>query len=94
MSHEDLGSEWVARPLAELKEEMKKPDSYASKTGWEETTYPLSNGDFVYVEPVSADCSIHWEINQKGIIIGYQAKGKGCKWQGPDSIIKTKTRGW
>ena len=79
MSLEDLSRDWIARPLSELKQEMKSPDSYASKIGWKETTYPLANGNFVYVEPVSADCSVHWEINQGGIIIGYQAKGNGCK---------------
>jgi len=94
MSLEDLSREWIARPLSELKEEMKSPDSYASKIGWKETTYPLANGDFVYVEPVSADCSVHWEISENGIIIGYQAKGNGCnRGGGPDkSIINTKTK--
>jgi hypothetical protein len=94
MSLEHLGRDWITRPLSERKEEMKSPDSYASKIGWKETTYPLANGNFVYVEPVSTDCSVHWEINQSGIIIGYQAKGNGCKQgKGPDnSIIKTKIR--
>jgi hypothetical protein len=93
MSLEDLGRHWIARPLSELKQEMKSPDSYASKIGWKETTYPLSNGNFVYVEPVSADCSVHWEINQSGIIVGYRAKGNGCKGGGHDnSVIKTQTR--
>ncbi len=94
MSHEDLSSQWIARPLAELKEKMKDPDSYASKTGWKETTYPLSNGDYVYVEPINADCFIHWEVNPKDIIIGYQAKGESCKWKGPDSITRTQIRNW
>jgi hypothetical protein len=94
MSLEDLSRYWIARPLSELKQEMKSPDSYASKIGWKETTYPLPNGNFVYVEPVSADCSVQWEINQGGIIIGYQAKGKGCpRGRGPDnSIIKTPSK--
>jgi len=78
-SLEDLSRNWIDRPLSELKQEMKSPDSYASKIGWKETTYPLANGNFVYVEPVSADCSVHWEINQTGIIIGYRAKGNDCK---------------
>jgi hypothetical protein len=95
MSLEDLGRYWIARPLSDLKEEMKSPDSYASKIEWKETTYPLSNGNFVYVEPVSADCSMHWEINQSGIIVGYQAKGKGCKrGEGPNNgIINNQKRG-
>ena len=93
-SLEDLSRDWIARPLSELKQEMKSPDSYASKIGWKETTYPLANGNFVYVEPVSADCSVHWEINQSGIIIGYHAKGNDCKQsEGPDNrIINTHIR--
>jgi hypothetical protein len=79
MTVEEHTGEWIARPLSELKEEVKKPDSYASRIGWKETTYPLVNGDFVYVEPVFADCAVHWEVNPKGIIIAYQAKGKGCE---------------
>lgn len=86
---EDVGRDWIARPLSELKQEMKSPDSYASKIGWKETTYPLRNGDFVFVEPVSADCSVDWQINQNGIIIGYEAKGDGCKrGDGPDNSIR------
>ena len=54
--------------MTELKQEMKSPDSYASKIGWKETTYPLPNRNFVYIEPVSADCSVHWEVNEGGII--------------------------
>src|SRR5512135_1365765 len=95
MSIEDLSRDWIAKPLSELKQEMKSPDSYASKIGWKETTYPLANSNFVYVEPVSVDCSVHWEISQSGIIIGYQAKGNGCKQVGVSddhNIIKQKIR--
>jgi hypothetical protein len=96
MSLENRGNEWVARPLSELKQEMKSPDSYASKIGWKETTYPLANGDYAYVEPLSADCSIHWEVNQSGIIIGYKAKGEGCKkGKGTStSILRARTSEW
>jgi len=79
MSLEDLSREWITRPLAELKQEMKSPDSYASKIGWKDTTYPLPNGNFVYIQPASNDCYVHWEVNQGGTIIGYQFKGNGCK---------------
>jgi hypothetical protein len=82
ISIEEHSNEWVARPLAELKQEMKRPDSYASKIGWKEATYVLANGNFVYIEPISADCSVYWEINSGDIIIGYTAKGIGCD-QGP-----------
>jgi hypothetical protein len=92
MSLEDLTRDWIARPLSERKQEIEKPDSYASKIGWKETVYPLANRNFVYVEPISADCSVHWEINETGIIVGYRAKGTGCKQTGPDRITDIKTR--
>lgn len=93
LSLEDHSREWIARPLSELKEKMKSPDSYASKIGWKETTYPLPNRNFVYIEPVSADCSVHWEVNEGGIIIGYKAKGNGCKQgEGPGSITDLQIR--
>ncbi len=95
MSSRDLSGSWVARPLSELKQEMKRPDSYASKIGWKETTYPLANGNFVYVEPVGADCSVHWEVNQSDIIVGYQVKGNGCRQEGVSedyNIIKTRMK--
>ncbi len=93
LSLEDLSREWITRPLAELKQEMKRPDSYASKIGWQETTYPLANRNFVYVQPVSEECSVHWEVNEGGIIIGYRAKGKGCnRPAGPDTITNVPQR--
>jgi len=75
---EELSSEWIARPLQELKQAMKSPDSYASKIGWQEKTYPLANGYYAFVEPISPDCSIHWSVNQRDIIVDYRAKGSGC----------------
>ncbi len=92
MSVEDRSRDWITRPLSELKQEMKRPDSYASKIGWKETTYPLANGNFVYVEPVSVDCSVHWKISQSGIIIGYQAKGTGCKQEGVSDDYKMSSK--
>jgi hypothetical protein len=70
--------EWVARPLSALKQSMKSPDSYASKVGWKETTYPLANGNSVFIEPVSKGCSIHWEVSPRGTIIGFKIED-GCK---------------
>ncbi len=85
ISVEDLSNEWIARPLSELKQAMKSPDSYASKIGWEEKTYPLANGYFAYVEPISPDCSIHWSVNQRDIIVDYRAIGSGCQRARPES---------
>lgn len=69
---------WISRPLSELKIAMKSPDSYASKVDWDETTYQLANGYYIFVEPFSKDCFIHWKINPRDIIIGYFVKGVGC----------------
>ena len=82
--------EWITRPLSELKQTMSRPDSYASKIGWKETTYQLANKNYVFVEPMSADCSVHWEVNPEDIIVGFRAKGSGCE-QVPDNFIQTLT---
>ncbi|HTZ16901.1 MAG TPA: hypothetical protein VMB78_00520 [Dissulfurispiraceae bacterium] len=74
----DHCNEWISRPLSELKQAMKNPDAYASKTNWDETSYPLAKGYFVFVEPFNEDCLIHWKINPRDIIIGYFTEGKGC----------------
>ncbi len=88
-TREDRMTSWITRPLSELKQEMNRPDSYATKVGWKESTYQLANGNVVYIEPVSIDCSVHWEINQGGIIIGYQVKG--CKQrEDTNNIINTR----
>lgn len=75
----EYAKNWIARPLTELKQAMKSPDSYASKIGWKETTYPLANGNSVYVEPLSENCSIEWEISPRGTIIRYRAVGSVCE---------------
>jgi hypothetical protein len=75
---DEHSSSWISRPLSELKQAMKSPDSYASKIEWDETTYPLANGYYIFVEPFSKDCFIQWKINPRHIIIGYFASGKGC----------------
>jgi len=81
---------WIARPVEELKQSVKKPDSYASKIGWKETSYPLANGNSVYVEPVGENCTINWEISPRGTIINYKALGEGCKQgQDPNSFMRT-----
>ena len=59
---------------------MSREGSYASRIGWKETTYPLDNGNWVYVEPAGVggkDCLIHWEVNPQGIIVG--ARTEGCR---------------
>lgn len=72
------GSEWVARTLPELKQAMARPDSYASKIRWKEKTYPLANGDTMFVEPVFDGCEMHWQIRPSGLIVDYKAVGDTC----------------
>ena len=74
----DHGAEWISRPLSELKQAMRNPNTYASNTNWDETSYPLAKGYFIFVEPFNEDCLIHWKINPRDIIIGYFTEGRGC----------------
>ncbi|MCX5719561.1 MAG: hypothetical protein NT055_06305, partial [Nitrospirae bacterium] len=55
--------------------------------------YPLANGNSVFIEPFSRDCSLHWEITPRGTIIGYWAVGSGCEQEsGSDkSMFQTIT---
>ncbi|MGO9377781.1 MAG: hypothetical protein ACLPN1_01630 [Dissulfurispiraceae bacterium] len=95
---DEYGSSWISRPLSELKQEMKSPDSYASQIDWDETTYQLANGYYIFVEPFSKDCFIHWKINPKDTIIGYFGKGTGCSSRhetasdDSESVIETITK--
>lgn len=82
---EEHANEWLARPVSELKEDMKRPDSYASKIKWEEKTYPLSNGYYVFVEPIAEGCSIHWDVNNRDRIIGYRTVGNECEYKSGSS---------
>lgn len=81
---DEYTNEWLTRPLSELKQSMNGPGSYASKIGWKEKTYPLANGNSVFVEPWSKDCAIQWEISPEGIIVGSRPVGSGCE-QGSSS---------
>jgi hypothetical protein len=76
---DEHANQWISRPLSELQQEMSRPESYASKIQWQEKTYPLANGYYMFVEPLSQDCSIHWDINPRDRIVGYRAVGSGCE---------------
>lgn len=75
-------------PIAEVQQRMSRPSSYASSIGWQETTYPLDNGNWVYVEPTGehgkllggGPCFVHWEVNPEGIIVGAHTEGEGCRF--------------
>lgn len=66
---------WIGRPIEETKKLVRDSHSYASRIHWKEKTYPLENGNWVYVEPDSPNCFIHWEVNPQGIIVGYKLEG-------------------
>jgi hypothetical protein len=65
----------IGRPIEETRKLVSRPESYASRIDWKEKTYFLDNGNWVYVEPDSKNCFIHWEVNPKGIIVGYKLEG-------------------
>jgi hypothetical protein len=65
----------IGHPIEKQKMRVADPGSYASRIGWQEKTYKLDNGNWVYVEPDSKNCFIHWEVNPEGTIIGYKLDG-------------------
>lgn len=75
-SIEDYRKSWIGHPIEEWRNAGLRPESYASRIGWKEKTYQLDNGNWVYVEPDSPGCFIHWEVNPKGVIIGSKLEGK------------------
>ena len=66
---------WVGKPVEEKKKQTLRSTTYASRIGWKEKTYKLDNGSWVYVEPDSKNCFIHWEVNPEGIIVSYKLEG-------------------
>jgi hypothetical protein len=75
---EDRGEYWLARSIDDLKHDIARPDTYASKNHWPETTYLMADGYTGLVEPISKDCAIHWKINPRHKVVGYSTKGSGC----------------
>lgn len=77
--------EWAAqnlqRPVTELEALDARPQSYAARIHWQRTTYPLDNGDWIYVHPDRPDCQIHFRVDPRGIIVGYTPVGDGCRGQ-------------
>jgi hypothetical protein len=75
---EDYAQNWVGEPIADLIEAKHKPDSYASKSGWKEQRYDLKEGHWVYVSPSREGCIIHWEVDKRGVIVGFRTEGAQC----------------
>ncbi|MFZ3114660.1 MAG: hypothetical protein WA133_08260 [Syntrophales bacterium] len=66
---------WIGRSIEEKKKGVTGTGSYASRIGWKEKTYPLDNGNWVYVEADSNNCFVHWEVNPQGIIVDSRLEG-------------------
>jgi hypothetical protein len=72
---EKYAQSWIGHTIEEKKKGVTGPGSYASRIGWEEKTYKIDNGNWVYVEADSKNCFIHWEVSPQGIIVGYKLEG-------------------
>ncbi len=77
-SPEEYGESGIGLSIEKLKAIGSRPGSYESRIGWKEVTYQLDNGNWVYVEPLSKRCLMHWEVTPKGIIVGYRIEGTRC----------------
>jgi hypothetical protein len=71
----------IGHPIAIIRENDKRPGSYASRIGWKEKTYPLDDSRWVYVHADRPGCEIHFEVNADGNVLGYRAVGEGCHHQ-------------
>jgi hypothetical protein len=75
---EDFAHGWVGEPIVDFLDAMHRPDTYASRTGWKEQKYQLKNGNWVYVSPNKEGCLVHWEVDKRGVIVGYRLEGAKC----------------
>lgn len=78
---EEYGGSAVGQDISVVRDVVERPGSRAQAMGWQERTYTLANGHWVYVEPDRANCEIHYEVDGEDIIVGYQAVGTGCQDQ-------------
>jgi len=69
---------WVGKPFSDLQAEMKKPTSYVNRSGSKVTSEILANGNRDYGTPISAFCTVHWEVDKACTIVGYTLEGEGC----------------
>jgi hypothetical protein len=58
-SIEEYTNYWIGKPIEDMREIVSSPESYGSRIGWQESTYKLANGNWVYIEPDKKDCNIH-----------------------------------
>lgn len=78
---DDYAGSVVGRNISVVRDLVGRPGSYASTVGWQEKTYTLPDGHWVYVEPDRANCEIHYEVDGEDIIVGYTPVGSGCQFQ-------------
>ncbi|MEZ5563841.1 MAG: hypothetical protein R3F27_12890 [Gammaproteobacteria bacterium] len=71
----------IGLPVTDLQKIEARPESYASRIGWQTKRYELPNGNWVHVAPDRKDCEVHFEIDKGGIVVGYQLVGRGCRHQ-------------
>ena len=74
----DFARDFVGQPLERYKAIGRRSETYASRIGWQEKTYDLPNGNWVYVAPVKRNCTILWEVDKTGVIVGYKLEGTRC----------------
>ena len=74
----DFANLAVGRPYEQYRRLQQSPGSYASRIGWQEKSYELPNGNRMYVDPMKPQCTVYWEVNKVGTIVGYKAEGIQC----------------
>jgi len=77
----DWADPLVGQNVAVLRKLAVAPESYSARIGWQEKTYTLANGHWVYVQPDRPNCDIHFEVNGEDVIQGYTPVGRGCTYQ-------------
>jgi len=78
---DDYAGDLVGRDISIVQDLVRRSTSHATSIGWQEKTYTLPNGHWVYVEPDRANCEIHYEVDGENIIVGYTPMGVGCQHQ-------------
>ncbi len=71
-SAENTAKSWVGQPIQTL---VNVPDSNVKKA------YSLENGNSIYVssDRSQSECKTYWEVNDKGLIVGYRRERRSWK---------------
>jgi len=78
---EEYAGSAVGQNISVVRDVVRRPGSRATTISWQERTYTLPSGHWVYVEPDRQNCDIHYEVNGEDIIVGYTPVGSGCVHQ-------------